>query len=331
VSWPPDFSPAASLGDSDGFRRLILSGDVRYLHAYPELVGERALPSPSSWKSRKDDKKSVYDLAEYSGIIDADADPDDFDWPQETLATIGDPFSAATGSTGTTTTPCMGSRLHQQRDREKGRPWTKRHGATEERRGVIFPYEYLEAEQVFRGAIQVMPAAAADIGRIKGLLDAGLILVGRSRRAGYGGEATVEFMGQAQREYENVSDSISQDVSADAWFRALLVSTYVGRHPTTGQIDPSALQHELRRRLGDAATVERTRWTFEAVEAFNQKWRLEVPQAQAVVAGAVLVLKATSTIPLRPPCERSSMRASASAGSRGSVVFCSWSTPKTTG
>lgn len=284
-------------GDSEGFRRLILSGDVRYLHAYPELAGERALPSPSSWKSRKDDKKLVYDLAEYGGIIGADADPDDFDWPQEALATISDPFSAATGSAGTTTTPRMGSRLHQQRDREKGRPWTKRDGATEERRGVIFPYEYLEAEQVFRGAIQVMPAAAADIGRIKGLLGAGHILVGRSRRAGYGGEATVEFTGQAQREYENVSDSISRDVGADASFRALLVSTYVGRHPTTGQIDPNALQHELRRRLGDAATVERTRWTFEAVGAFNQKWRLEVPQAQAVVAGAVLVLKATSAIP----------------------------------
>lgn len=283
-------------GDSEGFRRLILSGDVRYLHAYPELAGERALPSPSSWKSRKDDKKSVCDLAEYGGIIGADAEPDDFDWPEEGLATISDPFSAATGSAGTTTAPCMGSRLHQQRDREKGRPWTKRNGATEERRGVIFPYEYLEAEQVFRGAIQVMPAAAADIGRIKGLLGAGPILIGRSRRAGYGGEATVEFTGQAQREYENVSDAISQ-VRPEAWFRALLTSAYVGRHPTTGQIDPSALQDELRRRFGDAAKIERTRWTFETVGAFNQKWRLEVPQAQTVGAGAVLVLKATSAIP----------------------------------
>lgn len=285
-------------GDSEEFRRLILSGAVRYLHAYPELAGERALPSPSSWKSRKDDKKSACDLAAYGGIIGADADPDDFDWPQEALATISDPFSAASGSAGTTATPRMGSRLHQQRDRAKGRPWTKRNGATEERRGVIFPCEYLEAEQVFRGAIQVMRAAAAGIERIKGLLGAGPILVGRSRRAGYGGEAAVEFTGQARREYENVSDAISQDVvRVGTSFRALLASAYVGRHPTTGQIDPSALQHELRRRLGDAATVERTRWTFETVGGFNQKWRLEVPQTQAVAAGAVLVLRATSAIP----------------------------------
>jgi CRISPR-associated protein Csx10 len=284
-------------GDSEDFRRLILSGDVHYLHAYPELAGERALPSPSSWKRLKDDKKSVHDLAEYSGIISANDEPDDFDWPEEGLATISDPFSAATGSAGTTTAPRIGSRLHQQRDREKGRSWTKRNGASEERRGMIFPYEYLEAEQIFRGAIQVMPAATADIGRIQESLSTGPILIGRSRRAGYGGEATIEFTGQTQREYENVSNSTSHGVGPGRWFRALLVSTYVGRHPTTGQIDPSALQDELCCRLGNAATIERTRWSFEVVGAFNQKWRLEVPQTQAVAAGAVLVLKATSAIP----------------------------------
>lgn len=285
-------------GGSEEFRRLILSGDVRYLHAYPDLAGERALPSPSSWRCRKDDKTSACDLVAYSGVISPDTDPDEFDWPQESLATIGAPFSAASGSTGTTTAPRMGSRLHQQRDREKGRPWTRRSGSVEERQGVIFSYEYLEAEQVFHGAIQVMPAAAADIDRIQVLLGVGPILVGRSRRAGYGGEATVEFTGLAQREYENVSNAITLDVGAGAPFRVLLVSAYVGRHPATGQIDPGSLQYELRRRLGDAATVDRTRWTFETLGAFNQKWRLEVPQALAVAAGAELVLRSTAVVPV---------------------------------
>jgi len=285
-------------GDTEEFRRLILSGDVRYLHAYPELAGERSLPCPASWKCRKDDNRSAFDLAAYSGTISTDEDPDDFDWPQHALAGVGDPFSAASGAAGTTIKPYLGSRLHQQRDREKGRPWTKRNGRSEERRGVIFPVEYVEADQVFRGAIQIMPAATADIQCVEELLRAGPILVGRSRRAGYGGEAAVEFRTQAQREYENVSDSISRDVDADAWFRALLTSAYVGRHPATGQIDPSALQHELERRLDETAKVKRTRWAFETVGAFNQKWRVEVPQAQAVAGGAVLVLKATRAIPV---------------------------------
>lgn len=284
-------------GDSEEFRRLILSGEVRYLHAYPEVAQDRSLPSASSWKSPKVDLGRAVDLASYSAAIDASVDADDFKdlWPEDALVSTAAPFTAASHSAGARdiVAPRIGSRLHQQRDRVKGRPWKDR---AEQSHGVLFAYEYLQADQVFRGVIQVMSGAAADIERIKDLLGTGAILVGRSRRAGYGGEAEVEFVAQPQREYENVSRSIAQDVAAGASFRVLLASAYVGRHPTTGQIDPSALLQELCCRLGDAATVERTRWAFEAVGAFNQKWRLEIPQAQAVAAGTVLVLRSTADI-----------------------------------
>lgn len=283
-------------GDSDGFRRLVLSGEVRYLNAYPELAGERSVPCRASWRCRKDDNRAAFDLAAFSGAINTDEDPEDSDWPEEALAVVSDPFSAASGSAVTTTRPYLGSRLHQQRDRERGRPWTKRNGRTEERRGVIFPFEYLEAEQVFRGVIQIM--SATDIEQVKRLLGAEPILVGRSRRAGYGGEADVEFTAQTQHEYENASGSISQGIASGDRFTAFLVSAYIGREPVTGQIDPCALHKELHCRLGGAAMVERTRWAFETVGAFNQKWRLEVPQAQAVAAGAVLVLKCAAAIPV---------------------------------
>lgn len=284
-------------GNSGEFRRLILSSDVRYLHAYPELAGERSLPTPSPWRSEKADPGRAIDLAAFGGDIDASVDADDFGniWPSEALVWVAAPFAAASVSAGARSiaVPSIGSRLHQQRDRIKGRPWKDR---AEQPHGALFAYEYLEPDQVFRGVIQVMPAAAADIERIKTLLGDEPILVGRSRRAGYGGEAEVEFTGQAQREYENVSGSISQDVPAGTLFRAFLASAYIGRHPATGQIDPAALRQELLRRLGGAASVERTRWTFETVGGFNRKWRLEVPQAQAVAAGAMLVLKATAAI-----------------------------------
>jgi len=284
-------------GDADEFRRLVLSGNVRYLHAYPDLAGERSLPRSSSWRSEKADPGRAIDLAAFSGDFETSVEADDFGeiWPEEALVSVPAPFAAASASAGARSTagPSIGSRLHQQRDRVKGRPWKDR---SEQPHGALFAYEYLEPDPVFRGVVQIMPAAAADVERIKTLLGAEPILVGRSRRAGYGGEAEVEFTGEAQREYENVSDLISRDVAADVWFRALLTSAYVGRHPATGQIDPSALQHELERRLDDAAKVKRTRWASEIVGAFNQKWRLEVPQAQAVAAGAVLVLKCNDSI-----------------------------------
>ncbi len=284
---------------SDEFQRLILSGNVRYLHAYPELAAERSLPVSSSWRSEKAEPNRALDLAAFSGNIDASIDAEDLGrvWAEGALVSVPAPFAAAAASAGTRSiaAPSIGSRVHQQRDRVKGRPWKD---PSEQRRGALFAYEYLEPGQVFRGVIQIMPAAAADIGRIKTLLAAEPILVGRSRRAGYGGEAEIEFTGQAQREYENVSGSISRDVARGTWFRAFLASACIGRNPMTGQIDPTSLRQELHCRLGGAASVERTRWTFETAGAFNQKWRLEVPQVRAVAAGAVLVLKATTAIPV---------------------------------
>ncbi len=286
-------------GNTEKFRRLVLSGDVRYLHAYPELAGDRSLPCSLSWRSQKADPRQAVDLAAFTGVVDPSVDAEDFEkiWPEEALGPAPAPFVAALASGGDRelVTPRIGSRLHLQRDRVKGRPWKDR---DEQPHGAIFAYEYLEAGQVFCGAIQVMPTAVGDIEDIKELLDAGPILVGRSRRAGYGGEAEIEFTGPSPREYENVSDAISRDVDAGAWFRAFLVSAYVGRDPVTGQIDPGTLVRELGGRLRDIATVQRTCWNFEVVGSFNRKWRLEVPQAQAVAAGAVLVLKATSKIPL---------------------------------
>ena len=41
--------------ESEEFRRLVLSGEVRYLNAYLEIEGERSLPVPLSWRVRKDD------------------------------------------------------------------------------------------------------------------------------------------------------------------------------------------------------------------------------------------------------------------------------------
>src|SRR5207248_423079 len=40
-------------GDSAEFRDLVLSGAVRYLHAYPRIAGARGLPTPSSWRRQK--------------------------------------------------------------------------------------------------------------------------------------------------------------------------------------------------------------------------------------------------------------------------------------
>jgi CRISPR-associated protein Csx10 len=285
-------------GDSAIFRDIVLSGAVRYLHAYPQIQGARALPAPLSWVSPKDDLDRARDLAAFSGRVTERDDAEDLVglWPKESLVSLGAPFVAASASSGKreVVTPRVNARLHQQRDRVKGRPWLDRKNGQEIPQGAIFAYEYLEPEQVFRGLIQVMPEAIGHIERIKALFSQP-ILVGRSRRAGYGGDAEFTFAQGAIREYEGVSGSLARDIHGGECFRMMLVSTYVGRYLSTGQIDPAALEHEIRKRLG--VTVERRCWAFEAVGSFNRKWRLEVPQAWAVAAGAVLVLRTDKSIP----------------------------------
>jgi CRISPR-associated protein Csx10 len=284
--------------NSVDFRRLVLSGAVRYLHAYPELAGGRSLPIPSAWRRQKLDPAAGFNLAAFSGMINS-TDNDNLEdvWPQGNLAAIQASFVSAAISSGayTITSPRTGSRIHQQRDRVKGRPWKDRQ---EQSRGALFAYEYLEPDQVFRGVIQFLPEFAADMERVKKLLSSAPILIGRSRRAGYGGLADVEFIYQTGQEYENVANQLTQDIKPESLFRVLLTSAYVGRHPKTGQLDPTALAKELCRRLGGTVSMERVYQNFETVGGFNQKWRLEVPQALAVAAGAVLVLRAQQLIPV---------------------------------
>jgi len=289
---------ASGISDqSDEFWRLILSGEVRYLHAYPELEGTRSMPTPVAWKRTRDTDDQVVDLACFSGDTTPPFDDDDDDvWPTEELVSCAEPFVSALVSSGRwiVATPIIGSRLHQQRDRVKGRPWKDQN---EQPHGAIFAYEYLEADQVFCGAIQIMPAAMPHLEQVKRLLEGSAIVFGRSRRAGYGGDAEIEFTGQHAHEYAYVPRHLQHDLPAGTSFNALLTSAYIGRHPTTGQLDPTTLGDELCRQLGGAATVERTRWAFTSVGGFNRKWRLELPAAQAVAAGSGLVLTATAPIP----------------------------------
>jgi CRISPR-associated protein Csx10 len=286
--------------DSTGelFRRLVLSGMVRYLHAYPKISGARGLPIPLSWKSPKDKPRVAIDLAGYLGKPTEETDAEDFGeaWPVSALASCGGNFVSTSVDSGSRTLDSVQTRarVHQQRDRAKGRAWSD---PQEHTHGAIFAYECIEERQTFTGMIQVTDAAASDVDRIKKFL-AEPILVGRSRRAGYGGDGFISEVREFTREFAGASGGLTTDVPVGARFRVLLTSAYVGRHPRTGQVDPTALEHDLVDALGGHVVVERWRWAFETVGTFNRKWALETPQVLAVRGGSVVVLRATQNVSL---------------------------------
>src|SRR5271157_2120554 len=299
--------------NSDNFRRLMLDGDVRFLHAYPANGSVRSLPAPIPWRKVKGMAATlVHDLTAYSGQNDAQfaasvddelsVDPVEA-WPTASLMRIEFPFLEFSGSATRSLKVRTDARSHQQRDRLKGRSWKEPHDdGSEEAHGALFAYEYLEPGQSFHGSIQVMADSESEtealIGKITKILNQRQVAIGRSRRAGYGGGATISF-GSTEQHEALWGDVQQDDLPANSLFRAYLLSACIARDPFTGQLDPCALPSLLMKRLGGEAVVsaERTLWDFETTGGFNRKWQLEVPQALTVKAGSILVLKAKQAIP----------------------------------
>ncbi|MDA0661163.1 MAG: hypothetical protein O3C60_20370, partial [Planctomycetota bacterium] len=301
--------------DSNDFRRLILEGDVRFLHAYPTSGSVRSLPAPIPWRKVKGLAGTLaHDLTAYTGRVDPETEFDASDdgelsvdpvetWPTVSLMRVEFPFLEFSGSTTRGLKARTDTRSHQQRDRVKGRSWKTPHDdGSEEAHGALFAYEYLEPGQTFHGLIQVIAdsetEAEAIIVKITEILNRRQIAVGRSRRAGYGGAATISI--DSTEPHEALWGDVQQnDVPSDSLFRAYLLSACIVRDPFTGQLDPCALPGLLVKRFGGEAvvSVERTLWDFETIGGFNRKWQIEVPQALAVKAGSVLIVKAKQTIP----------------------------------
>jgi CRISPR-associated protein Csx10 len=196
----------------------------------------------------------------------------------------------------------MSARIHHQRDRKKGRAWKDRDGNTH---GAIFAFESLDAGQLFQGMIQMCGETEKELeqteNRVKKLLGE-VVLLGRSRRAGYGGMAAIQWEDRRwEREIVGSGTEglqpVNTNISKGSDFRLLLTSACIARDANTGQIDPNGVMELIERRLNGRARVVRRRWSFEIIGGFNRKWRLELPQTLAVSAGSVFLLEAAEDIP----------------------------------
>jgi CRISPR-associated protein Csx10 len=257
------------------FRHLILSGRVCYLNAYVAADGRRCLPAPVSLRREKYGEP-VHDLAAWTGEEDETAGT--LERLATSFVTLGTPEMTAKGVLTT-------GRAHHQRDRTAGRPVLDR--------GSVFHFEALDAGQEFHGLLAIHgeeSAVASDLQTIREALGPTLLL-GRSRHAGYGGAATIQWGEPVPREVEG-ERILSGYVGEGGVFRLLLTADYLGRDRATGQPDPSALRAEVESRLGGKAQVERQFLAFRTVGGFNRKWGLELPQSPAVRAGSLLVLRA---------------------------------------
>jgi len=308
---------AARLGDpgvdaakEQEFFDLVLGGKARYLNAYPLCEGVRTLPVPVSLRREKDKVNNsntviASDLAAHDGYPSPERDLSEA-WPEKELAALAESFITIGSARLFLMQPEISVRFHHQRDRIKGRAWKDKDGRSH---GAIFVYESLDAGQSFEGLLQICADSQEQCSqieaRIKELLG-NSILVGRSRRAGYGGMARIEWEKSREREVEGAGSEgfrpATGDLKPGDQFRVYLTSPCIARHPDTGQVDPAAIEELILGALGNRVKSVRKRWSFERYGSFNRKWRLQTPQILAAAAGSVFVLEAKQAVSYAELC-----------------------------
>jgi len=288
----PDCSDPASNPD---FQRCFLNGSVRWLNAYPEGAdSSRLLPCPLSLTQRKNKSDKAFDKAHLNFVDRVQREPDT-QWqpldeypfvrlqaPEET-----DDDEDEDGETEGLQwrlhgrQPKMTPRLHHTRDdREAGRS----------KDGQMFSYVALEAGEQFIGHILCDTQQDADT--IRDLLNAGLIPLGRSRTATYGGWAKMKLLSdRAGESWQEAPQSRHQDRLV-----VTLLSDYLGVNDS-GLSDPHALEQDLKTALGiDQAPIARFLGS-RLVTGYVSHWRMPRPSHPAVRAGSVLVYQNVQTDP----------------------------------
>lgn len=270
-----------------GFRDLILSGKVCFLNCYPQSsAGHRSIPVPASWRSAKySSSKGYYDLSGYAS---------EREWPKEELEKVPAEFVTLDQPDLRWVRVATMFKMHHQRDRKLGHA-TRKTG--------LFSYEAIDAGQKFGGCVVIKGADHEEVNslfnQVAELMENALLL-GRSRRAEYGGLALVSWIkreGQ-ERELASYSPYLNRDINPGERFRVLLTSDYIGKSHT-GLISPNAFIDMLMDLIGlySVETVSQF-LSFRRIGGFNRKWQLPLPQVLALAAGSIVVMEAKKRIPL---------------------------------
>lgn len=280
------------VGDSK-FRRYFLDDSVRWLNAYAESSNQqRLLPCPFSLVVRKGESNPAFDQASpfFKDLV--------IDEPNTQWKPLDLPFVRLEETEDAEGMVCrlggrqlkLTTRLHHTRDdREAGRSTG----------GLMFSYVALDAGERFIG--YVLCETAEDAAVIRALLEAGLLPLGRSRTATYGGWAQVEVFDEvAAKDWREALErqEFSDEEKEQGRLVVTLLSDYLGVNDQ-GLPDPLALEQDLREALGiDQKPIARF-LGGRSVTGYVSHWRMPRPSHPAVTAGSVLVYENARPDPAR--------------------------------
>ena len=277
------FRSGAHGQDDAAFQRLFLSGQTRFLSAYPVAPdGRRCLPTPRSLQHEKQQAGAAQRTIVNRAI--------DYQDRPGRWKGLGQPFCDASAGTLHLVEPARTIAVHVQRDRAMGRAWLQRTADDQELRyGTVFRYEALAAGQRFMAAILI--DTPGDEKLLDPLLAPATCWLGRSRSAGYG---RVQIIPQpanlAWREAPG-SPALAGDLWTLTCLSPMLLCSADAQLPEMLGEDAQSLDDAtLSAYLGCRVEIEQA-GTFtdtELVGGFNRHWGLPVPQRRALTMGSVV-------------------------------------------
>ncbi|MGA2264349.1 MAG: hypothetical protein ABSH28_23315, partial [Acidobacteriota bacterium] len=146
-------------------RRLFFGSTTRFLHANPEIYGERSLPVPLSWRRLKHERLRIFDFS-----VNAPGVDQQFEGLGENL------YIVLKEDTAYYMDRAEHVSVHTQRDAIMGRA-TAEHGA-------VYRYEALPSGLVLRGA--VLADRAEDSRALIEIMEGRTLLISKAKTAGYG-------------------------------------------------------------------------------------------------------------------------------------------------
>jgi CRISPR-associated protein Csx10 len=253
--------------DDDAFRSLFLSGETRWLHAYPEGHERRLVPAPLSMERPKGEQSPLHDRVVNSQPECQPASG----W----FVALAPDEGEGDGRIGHREAACS-ARVHHTRDRKAGRPTGE----------DLFAVVSIDVGERFVGHVLCEDGSVA--AAVEGLLGQGPLQLGRSRTATYGGNARLELLASADG--GAWCEVTALEEPDEDRLVCTLLSDYLGRD-AHGQSSPRALASDLCRALGWPETVrpEHAFLGSRAASGYVSKWQMPRPRQTAVAAGSVLV------------------------------------------
>ncbi|BDI31523.1 hypothetical protein CCAX7_35740 [Capsulimonas corticalis] len=263
---------------------LIVSGDIRFLNAYPAVDGLRALPTPITWRRYKDPRWNDADReADGHDAVLMLAGMDDPDEGTRQLQPMDHHFFASISGRQRPAAAQMRQTIHQQRNRARG--------ASVKGETNIFAYEALEEGQSFIGALAA-PADRPDlVSSLQTLLSQPLWL-GRSGRASYGGAPIFKIGAPGEAE----PGTNHKRIQTGDFFAVRLTSDAILRDAVTGQHDPWSLRAAIEKRFGERAIVTQVFIRSTVCTGYHRLWRSSLPAVRAAAAGSVVLMEACENL-----------------------------------